>query len=510
MAISNAVGQERLSPTSGSELKKGNFAKSTSFLSQRVILLGAANTANQSTLDTNPYQLTSASEAGDRYGYGSPMYAMARILFPPLGGDAIGGIPVIAIPQEEDSGATAAERTITVSGTATATVTHHLYINGRNNYDGKILDFTVSKSDTNDTVAAAINTLIGEVLALPITSTVASSVVTATTKFASLLAAGLNIEIETGLNDAGMSYTIGAVSGGTGSEDISDALATFDDDTWNTVVINPYGTATFDTLEAHNGNPDSKTGRYSASVFKPYIAIWGSTLSSKTSLLAITNTSTRKAECTNALCLAPNSTGWAYEAAANGAVLFARNSQDTPELDSIEKAFPDMPLPLDGTIGDLKSYDNRDLMSKAGCSTTFIKDGKFQMQDFITTYNPDSDATKAYRYCRNLNIDWNVKHAHTLRQDAVVKGKALGADNQSYTTQNVIKPKSWIQELNAMFDDLAKKALIVDTDFSKESVEVGISDTNPDRLEDYFRYKRSGYARIKSTTAEAGFQLGNV
>ena len=61
-----------------------------------------------------------------------------------------------------------------------------------------------------------------------------------------------------------------------------------------------------------------------------------------------------------------------------------------------------------------------------------------------------------------------------------------------------------------MYNDLAQKALITDPTFSEASTQVEINSTNPDRLDDFFRYKRSGYARILSTTAEAGFQLGNV
>jgi hypothetical protein len=44
----------------------------------------------------------------------------------------------------------------------------------------------------------------------------------------------------------------------------------------------------------------------------------------------------------------------------------------------------------------------------------------------------------------------------------------------------------------------------------KDSILVGISATNPDRIETFFRYKRSGFVRIASTTAEAGFNFGTL
>ena len=42
----------------------------------------------------------------------------------------------------------------------------------------------------------------------------------------------------------------------------------------------------------------------------------------------------------------------------------------------------------------------------------------------------------------------------------------------------------------------------------KAGTTVNISTTNPDRLETFFPYKRSGVARIASTTAQAGFNFG--
>jgi hypothetical protein len=42
----------------------------------------------------------------------------------------------------------------------------------------------------------------------------------------------------------------------------------------------------------------------------------------------------------------------------------------------------------------------------------------------------------------------------------------------------------------------------------QNSITVEVSSINPDRLETFFRYKRTGTARISSTTAEAGFNFG--
>ena len=41
-----------------------------------------------------------------------------------------------------------------------------------------------------------------------------------------------------------------------------------------------------------------------------------------------------------------------------------------------------------------------------------------------------------------------------------------------------------------------------------DSLLVELSSSNPDRLETSFRYKRTGFLRISSTTMEAGFNFG--
>ncbi|KKL61276.1 hypothetical protein LCGC14_2196950, partial [marine sediment metagenome] len=83
-------------------------------------------------------------------------------------------------------------------------------------------------------------------------------------------------------------------------------------------------------------------------------------------------------------------------------------------------------------------------------------------------------------------------------------------DNEDVSGQKIIKPKQWKQIIDKYALSLSKKALIVVPAFMQDSIIIVISTTNPDRLETFFRYKRSGFARIASTTAEAGFNFGTI
>jgi hypothetical protein len=86
-----------------------------------------------------------------------------------------------------------------------------------------------------------------------------------------------------------------------------------------------------------------------------------------------------------------------------------------------------------------------------------------------------------------------------------VKDHVIIADDQVSDAQKTIKPRQWQSVLSDYFEDLANRALITEPEFSKESCSVQRGETNPDRFETFFRYKRTGIARIESTTVEAGY-----
>ena len=87
---SDAVTLDRVSRIIGYKLTTGNFATTTPNLPQRIAILAEANEANQTDLVTDPYQIISATDAGKKYGYGSPIHMIARILLPKFGGGVAG------------------------------------------------------------------------------------------------------------------------------------------------------------------------------------------------------------------------------------------------------------------------------------------------------------------------------------------------------------------------------------------------------------------------------------
>jgi phage tail sheath gpL-like len=504
--ISNAVGLERKSRVSGYKIKKGFFGDTTPNLPQLIAVFGEANTANQAGLSVDKVEVTSAKEAATLYGYGSPIHQQMRILRP-SGSDGVGGVPTIIFPQITDAAATSTSRVWTIAGTATANATHTAIIAGRTGLDFQNYSYTVNIGDTASVIAAKVVDAISGVLSTPVLATSAAGIVTFESKWKGLTSASLIVTFDNGNVDAGITYSETASTDGAGDVDLAATLTQFQED-WYTIVLNPYGAdeSILAALEVFNGAPtETPTGRYGSTVFRPFIALFGSVLSTKAALSAITNDADRIEQVTNVLCPAPNSSGFPSEAAANVCLLFSRIAQDTPHLDINGQSYPDMPAPLNGSIGEMADYNNRDFLVKNGCSTVSFNNAAYQVQDLVTTYHPDGETPLQFAYPRNLNLDWNIKYGYTALESVNVKDHVLVDDGQVTDALKSVKPKQWAAVLYDYFSDLAERALIREPEFSKESLIVMINEVNPDRFDTSFRYKRTGVARIESTTVEAGF-----
>ncbi len=508
MAISTAIDLTRVSRVVGYQVKAGSFNPITPYLPQRIAILAEANTANQGTLDTDPFEFISAADVAEKYGYGSPMHQIARILRP-VSGNPLGGIPTFAYPQAEAGGATAGVYTlgIAVATQVTENATHKVVINGRDNIDGASYQFNVAVGDSAADVQDKIVDAVNNVLAAPVAATEDVANVALTTKWAGATAI-LSVRIDTGGKDAGIVYSEVSNVAGTGDASITNALNAFGEN-WNTLVLNSYGSGKFDELETFNGKPDpvSSTGRYEPTTFKPFVALYGSLESVKETVVAVTNLAARQDQVTNVHCPAPNSEGFAYEAAANMIMTFAPNAQNAPHQGNGGLQYPDMPVPENGDIGDFKDYDNRDFMSKKGSSTVNLTNNKYTVQDFFTTYAPAGENPPKFRFVRDLNVDWNFGFNWKIIMERDIQDKTIVPDTSPSRVANTISPKQGKQLLIGHIESMAELALIADFQFSIDSIQVSINESNAARLDFFVRYKRTSTAHIVSTDAEVDFNF---
>lgn len=505
MALSTAVSLERKSRVVGYQLSKGFFAESSPNLPQRISIFGEANTANQGSLSTDKRQITSAEEAGDIYGFGSPIHMMARIVLSQTFG--VGGIPVIVYPQEEPGAATSTILDIEPTGTATKNGTHTIEIAGRQGIQGKFYDIDIVIGDGPAEITAKIRDVVNNILSSPVKATSDAYSTNLETKWKGLTSNDLKVLVNTNNDDLGITYAVNSVQTGSATPSISDSLLQIGNE-WVTLLVNGYGTvpSIMDTLEAFNGipSPTTPTGRYKAIIMRPFVAITGSVDEDPSSI-----TDPRLNDVTIAIAPAPNSRAFPFEAAANMCVLYAPVAQNNPQLGVGARFYFDMPAPTE--IGIMSIYNDRDIIVKKGCSTVDLVGGEYQVQDFVTTYHKAGEEPPQYAYVRDLvGIDFNVRYSYFLKEQVSVVDHVIANNDDTVTAGSVIKPKQWIQILYGLADELALRALIVDAAFMKESIQVSIGTSNPNRLETQFNYKRSGIVRVSSTTAQAGFNLGTL
>ena len=502
-AISTAVGLDRISRVSGYRIKKGFFDQQTPNLPQVIAVFGEANTANQGVLSIDKKEVTSAEEAGELYGYGSPIHQQMRILRPE-NGIGVGGVPTIVFPQESDAGATATVEKIAISGNATKNAIHFVEINGRTSLNFKEYSYSVVNGDTPAQIAQKIADAINAVLESPVTASVnVSDEVELTTKWKGVSSTKLNVSVKTDGENAGLTYSISNVSQGSGDVDLQPSFDQFGSE-WITSIVNPYESK-LDLFEQFNGVPygSNPSGRYTPIVFKPFMSFVGTTENDKGNLDVLADS--RELEVTNVICTAPNSDAFAWEVAANYVRLFAKTMQNTPHLTVNNKSLPDLPAPNDGIIGDMADYNNRDFLVKNGISTVILENDAYVIQDLVTTYHKDGEVPLQYSYCRNLNLDWNIKDGYDILESRNVKDHVILQNNQVSDASKTVKPKQWKAVLFDYLDELAERALIREPDFSKDSLLVEVNATNPNRFDTFMKYKRTGVARIESTDVQAGF-----
>lgn len=501
---SNAVPIDWVSRIVGYLLTKGDFRTVSPNLPQSIAVFGEANDANQGSLSLTPTTYTSAQAVGQAYGYGSPMHIQARILMPNNGG-GVTGIPVTFYPQAKASGATPKVYTISPVGVATGNGTHYLKIAGREGLDGVFYAINIVKGDTTSIISDKIYNAVNAVLGCPFLATDTEYITTLTSKWSGLTADKLTLSVDTGTSSLGITYTVTSTQSGSGTPSVASQLNF--QNIWHTIVCNPYGedTSTMQAFESYNGIPDpvSPTGRFVGIIMKPFLAITGFTSDDPSSIF-----DTRLNDVTIVPAPAPNSLGLPMEASANATVLFANISQNTPDLDIGGLSYPDMPTPV--SSGSMYDATNRNTIVKKGCSTADVINGKYVIQDFVTTYHPVGETPPQYRYARNMMLDFNVRFSYYLIEQKYVIGAVIANDDDVVLSSKVIKPKTWKAEIYTFIDDLVSRGLVVDAAFAKAGVVVNISTTNPDRLETFFPYKRSGVARIASTTAQAGFNFGTL
>ncbi|MCL6375963.1 phage tail protein [Pectobacterium brasiliense] len=239
---------------------------------QQKVLLVAQMLSSGTATPLNAVNVFSDEEAATLFGRGSMAHMMAAEA---IGCNSYLQLQVIGV---SDAGAaTVATGTLTLTGTATASGTVSAFVGATR------VDVAVSADDTAATVAAALNTSIGQKTALPVTAAVAAGVVTLTAKNKGV--AGNDITLRIASTAAGLTAAATSMTGGDVDPDIAPALAAVFA-AGHDIIVSPYATqAALIALRTHLdsvGGPLEQRGAIG-------VAGWPKSLSTGSTLAASIN-----------------------------------------------------------------------------------------------------------------------------------------------------------------------------------------------------------------------------
>lgn len=253
--VFNSIPIDIRTPGQFVEVDHTHAVKGLASMTRRVLFIGnklAAGVGAALTL----YRINSADEAAKLFGQGSVLHEMLKkARFANRESD------FFAIGLADDAGGTAATKTVTVTGPATASGTIALYVNGQR------LNVGVTSGDSATTIAAAIAAAVNAYADGPYTAASALGVVTLTHRHKGLFGNDCDVRVNYADDEAlpaGTTVAVAAVTPGAGNPDVADALAVIADEAFYTIVTPYNDTTNVAAVEAELANRwggmDMRTG----------------------------------------------------------------------------------------------------------------------------------------------------------------------------------------------------------------------------------------------------------
>jgi len=463
----------------GAGVQNVRFSAEATNVPRKILIIGTYDPAITTIVDDVPVLITSAADAGDKFGFGSMIHRLAIQAF-----TGSNGVETWVVPQAEDGSAVQAAGDITFTAASLESGTVYLYI------AGLPVPFTVTSADDSDAVAIKAAAAITADQDLPVTAVV-NGVTTEQIDITAKTGApwGNDITIDFNLNfgqetPSGLTLVITDMASGAGVPDITtalDGLGTGDDANENffTDVVHGYlqDSTTLDAISAYVGAGNDFIGLYDKLVARPFRVLTGDVVAGSgglSALVALGNN--RKLDRANGIIAVPGSPNHPSEIAAQTMGHMARIN-----LDRAAQSYIGIPL-IDifaGVTSDrwTSDYDDRDTAVKAGISPTAIQNGAVTLQNVVTFYHPDSVPVESngYRSMRNISILQNImNNVKVTFQAEKWQGISIVADVTAVTnTTDRLKARdidSVKDELSTLATSFESKAWLYTAAFTIEKL----------------------------------------
>jgi len=474
----------------GVDVEYKNFnVGNAAMLPQRLAIFGVGNDDADYSLDK--YEIGgSAAKVGERYGYGSPLHLMAKVLFPPAGNTAT--FPVTIYPLKKANGAIAAEGTVKVTGTATANGSGIIYVGGIGS------EFPVKKGDNASAIMTAIKDAVNSNMDSPASANIENGEIILTSKWSGESSNMITLEAE--LEIEGVIIAITKFEGGAIDPDITPALTKIGT-IWETQILDSFDYQKTSRLDKYQ---EFGEGRWSSLEKKPLLVAHGcnDNLETRTAV-----TDPRKYDYINYLIVSVGSRELPFVIAAKGLI----NDIMTTANNNPACGYKGLLTGLHCGSDDVQeNYTQRDASVKKGSSTNIKNGSVAELNDIITFWHPESEGTfPSRRSVANMvklqNIVFNVR---LIMEADELKGAPLVKDDQPTDNPKAVAPKVIKTYLMNLATSLGKEAILADADFTKKNLTVKLDKSNPNRLNNTFPSKLSGNLEITDSLIQFGFLLG--
>jgi len=493
MTISTAVDPNARASIVGIDVKYQNLGLVGGFLPQRVAIVGQGSTT--ATYDLVRRQITSAFEAGQTYGFGSPIHLSAMQILPD-NGDGVGSIPVTVYPLEDDVSGIASAGEITPSGIQSETAAYRVSVAGMLSEA-----FIINAADSVAVKVTAITEAINASVNLPIVATDDITKVDIEAKWKGESGNDIIISIE-GSTTAGTVFAIVQPTSGDVNPDVDGILAEMGN-TWETLILNCLNKTDIVTLEKFRVFGE---GRWQPLVKKPLIVFSGDT--NTTVANAVTIPEARKTDRINSQLVAPGSVNLPFVIASRELAKIAVIAEANPPK-GYNKQIADGILA--GANGDQWTYIDRDEAVKKGSSTITVEDSVIKLGDIVTFYHPTGDPFPSYSKVVAIIKLMNIIYNLDLEFESIEWADApLIPDNQPTVNPDARTPSAAKAEVNGILDYLGTQAIISDPETAKKKTTAQINPTNPDRLDIVVTVQLSGNSNIKAVTINFGYFVGGA
>ncbi len=388
----------------GSGVKNVVFTPTASVLRRIILLIGVYDPLKTEVVDEVPVLITSAEDAGDKFGFGFQVHRLA--LTAEKGSK---GIETWIQPQSESGTESMGDYDWTGS-TGIVAGTLAVYIGGER------VEVTVTTNMTieelSDAVVAAINA--DEDLPVIASKRVTTFETDITAKNKGLFGDDIDLSLNLDVGDetpTGITAAITAMTGGAGVpviQDALDALGTGDNANEDgfTDIAHGYGqdTTTFDSIADYVGQGNDFVGLYSKTNARPFrnmVADVAPSSAALTALIALGDG--RLQDRSQGIVAVPGSQTHPSDISAQTIGHMARTNNRRAEEAYVSTLLTDV-RPGDKADRWTSSYDSRDTAVQSGISPTLVEGGNVLLQNVVSFYRPASVPVTSNGFREMVNI----------------------------------------------------------------------------------------------------------